>query len=155
MCIEWGCCRCCKIFLSYVRKVCDDTCLKLFQVEELELLICGSPLIDFSLIEESTSYQNGFTRNSPTIVAFWDIVHNMNTAEKKSLLLFVTGSDRVPLKGLSTVAFQIIRQGEDTDKLPTALTCFNQLMLPDYESKEKLHNRLLLAIQNSKGFGLT
>lgn len=79
----------------------------------------------------------------------------MDSDEKKSLLSFVTGSDRVPLKGLSTIAFQIMKQGADSEKLPTALTCFNQLMLPCYSSKEKLRERLLLAVQNSKGFGLT
>ena len=143
------------IHLCRVWKVCDDICLKLFQGEELKLLICGSPDVDFSVIEEATKYDNGYIRYHPTIIAFWDIVHNMNTDEKKSLLPFVTGSDRVPLKGLSSVAFQIIKHGEDSDKLPTASTCFNVLMLPEYSSREKLRNRLFLAVQNSKGFGLT
>lgn len=131
------------------------TCLELFNPEELELLICGSPHVDFTSIKESTKYDNGFYKTHPTIVSFWEIVHSMDDKEKKSLLLFVTGSDRVPLKGLSNVAFQIIKQGNDSDKLPTALTCFNQLMLPEYSSKEKLQSQLFLAIQNSKGFGLT
>lgn len=135
--------------------MCDVTCLKLFHPEELELLICGSPLIDFTCIEESSTYENGFCKTHPTILAFWDIVHDMNEKDKKCLLSFVTGSDRVPLKGLSNVAFQIIKHGEDSDKLPTALTCFNQLMLPEYRSKDKLRSRLFVAIQNSKGFGLT
>ncbi|XP_028396088.1 ubiquitin-protein ligase E3A-like [Dendronephthya gigantea] len=136
-------------------KVCDVTCLELFNPEELELLICGSPHIDFTSIKESTTYDNGFYKTHPTIVSFWEIVNGMDDKTKKSLLLFVTGSDRVPLKGLSNVAFQIIKQGDDSEKLPTALTCFNQLMLPEYSSKEKLQSRLFLAIQNSKGFGLT
>jgi hypothetical protein len=39
-------------------------------------------------------------------------------------------------------------------RLPTAHTCFNILMLPNYSSKEKFENRLKLAIANSTGFGL-
>ncbi|KAI8847705.1 hypothetical protein BC829DRAFT_395682 [Chytridium lagenaria] len=39
-------------------------------------------------------------------------------------------------------------------RLPTALTCFGRLLLPEYESKEKLANRLITAIENAKGFGL-
>ncbi|CAB4029070.1 ubiquitin- ligase E3A-like, partial [Paramuricea clavata] len=135
--------------------VCDVSCLKLVHPEELELLICGCPHIDFTSIEESTSYDNGFSKTHPIILAFWDIVHTMNEDDKKRLLSFVTGNDRVPLKGLSNVAFHIIKQGEDSEKLPTALTCFNQLMFPEYGSKEKLRSRLFLAIQNSKGFGLS
>ena len=137
-----------------ILKVCDVTCLNLFHPEELELLICGSSQIDFTSIEESSTYDNGFSKTHPTILAFWDIVRDMNESEMKCLLSFVTGNDRVPLKGLSNVTFQIIKQGEDSDKLPTAFTCFNKLMLPEYSSKEKLRDRLFLAIQNSKGFGL-
>jgi ubiquitin-protein ligase E3 A len=39
-------------------------------------------------------------------------------------------------------------------RLPTAHTCFNVLLLPDYESKSKLRDRLLKAITYSKGFGM-
>jgi hypothetical protein len=46
------------------------------------------------------------------------------------------------------------RAGPDSDKLPTAHTCFNALLLPDYSSRAKLHSKLLTAIQNAQGFGL-
>ena len=39
-------------------------------------------------------------------------------------------------------------------RLPTAHTCFNVLLLPEYESKEKLNDRLMKAINYSKGFGM-
>jgi len=39
-------------------------------------------------------------------------------------------------------------------RLPTSHTCFNVLLLPDYSSKDKLRERLLKAITNSKGFGM-
>ena len=39
-------------------------------------------------------------------------------------------------------------------RLPTAHTCFNVLLLPDYSSKEKLRERLLKAITHAKGFGM-
>jgi ubiquitin-protein ligase E3 A len=46
------------------------------------------------------------------------------------------------------------RDGPDSTKLPTSHTCFNTLLLPSYRSKEKLADRLRLAILNSEGFGL-
>jgi len=46
------------------------------------------------------------------------------------------------------------RAGPDSDKLPTAHTCFNALLLPDYSSKDKLRAKLLTAIRNAQGFGL-
>lgn len=46
------------------------------------------------------------------------------------------------------------RDGEDSNKLPTSHTCFNTLLLCQYSSREKLRERLTLAICNSEGFGL-
>ena len=46
------------------------------------------------------------------------------------------------------------RDGADSNKLPTSHTCFNTLLLPSYKSKERLADRLRLAILNSEGFGL-
>ena len=39
-------------------------------------------------------------------------------------------------------------------RLPTAHTCFNVLLLPDYNTKAKLEERMLKAINYSKGFGM-
>ena len=44
--------------------------------------------------------------------------------------------------------------GGDSNKLPTSHTCFNTLLLPAYVSKDKLQERLRLAIMNAEGFGL-
>lgn len=78
----------------------------------------------------------------------------MDLDRQRNILEFVTASDRVPLNGLGVLVFVIQRNGPDTDRLPTALTCFGRLLLPEYSSKEKLENRLLIAIENAKGFGL-
>ncbi len=48
----------------------------------------------------------------------------------------------------------IQRDGTDSQKLPTAHTCFNTLLLPSYRSREVMSERLRLAIMNSEGFGL-
>ena len=49
---------------------------------------------------------------------------------------------------------QVQRSGPDADRLPTAHTCFNALLLPEYHTRAKLRNHLLLAIENAEGFGL-
>lgn len=46
------------------------------------------------------------------------------------------------------------RNGADSERLPTALTCFSRLLLPEYASEAKLRKLLLLAIENATGFGL-
>lgn len=64
------------------------------------------------------------------------------------------GSDRVPVGGLSRLKLVIARNGSDSDRLPTSHTCYNVLLLPEYTTKEKLEDRLLKAINYSKGFGM-
>lgn len=56
--------------------------------------------------------------------------------------------------GLGRLSLVIQRSGPDSERLPTAHTCFNYLLLPEYSSKEKLQARLLTAIDNAQGFGL-
>ena len=120
----------------------------------MELLICGKPEIDFSQLEKVTTYVDGFTEKHPLIKQFWSVVNDFSHEQKKNLLSFVTGSDRVPLSGLTSISFVVQRNGPDTQNLPTAMTCFNRLLLPEY-TPSKLREKLLIAIENAKGFGLT
>lgn len=84
------------------------------------------------------------------------VVHALDDAQQKRLLFFITGSDRVPIKGLGhlTPQFVISRNGSEDSRLPTAHTCFNHLLLPSYSDKETLRLRLMLALDNAEGFGL-
>ncbi|XP_023210591.1 ubiquitin-protein ligase E3A-like [Centruroides sculpturatus] len=109
---------------------------------------------DFNALEETTEYDGGYTSDTTIIRSFWGIVHDFSLEQKRKLLQFTTGSDRVPVGGLSKLKLVIARHGPDSDRLPTAHTCFNVLLLPEYSSKEKLQERLLKAINYSKGFGM-
>jgi len=163
---------------EYVRRYCDwwfnasvekqysafhkgfDQCIgdtlfrELFRHDELELVICGSIELDFVALEKVTRYQDGFTESSETVKWFWEVVHTLTLEEKKSLLQFCTGCDRAPVGGLGRLPFIVSRAGPDSDMLPWVHTCFNHLLLPAYNSKEKLDKNLRLAIQHSTGFGL-
>ncbi len=78
----------------------------------------------------------------------------MSLTQKKKLLLFATGSDRVPIRGLGSLNFMIQRNGPDSDRMPSESTCLNILLLPSYSTKEKLQQKLLQAIEASEGFRL-
>jgi ubiquitin-protein ligase E3 A len=122
--------------------------------EELELIICGSQNLNFFELEKSAKYDDGYEKHSLTIVHFWEIVHSLSIENQKRFLLFLTGCDRAPINGLGSLVITISRFGPDSDKLPCAHTCFNHLLLPDYKNKEKLRERLIIAIENAEGFGL-
>lgn len=141
-------------FAKGFRKVCSSELFRSFHAEELELLICGSRELDFEALEATCRYEDGYRRDDPTIRNFWAVVHTMNAEDKRKLLQFCTGSDRVPIKGLGTLSFTISRHGPDSDTLPISHTCFNHLLLPDYATREKLERQLRIAIANSQGFGL-
>uniref|UniRef100_W8BJ43 Ubiquitin-protein ligase E3A n=1 Tax=Ceratitis capitata TaxID=7213 RepID=W8BJ43_CERCA len=144
-----------KAFKKGFEMVTDESPLKLlFRPEEIELLVCGSRKFDFVELEKSTEYEGGYTKDSQIIKDFWSIVHAMPEESKRKLLEFTTGSDRVPVGGLSRLKLLITRHGSDSDRLPTSHTCFNVLLLPEYSSREKLEERLLKAINYSKGFGM-
>ena len=63
-------------------------------------------------------------------------------------------ADRAPIRGLGSVQFVVIRGGPDSERLPSASTCYSLLHLPEYASREKLDAKLRAAIQESEGFGL-
>jgi hypothetical protein len=54
-------------------RVCGGPALQLFRSEELELLICGAQEFDFAALEESTNYEDGYTRDSPICKQFWEV----------------------------------------------------------------------------------
>jgi hypothetical protein len=135
-------------------RVCGGQAIELFSPRELELLVCGNPVLDFEALERVTQYDDGFDVGSGTVKHFWRAVHSFGEDEKRLLLKFSTGSDRAPINGLASMKFVISRNGPDSDRLPTSHTCFNHLLLPEYESYEKTEEKLLCAIRQSEGFGL-
>ncbi|CAH8625144.1 unnamed protein product [Dicrocoelium dendriticum] len=116
----------------------------LFRPDEIELLIRGSREYDFRELERVTSYED-YTADSPVIKNFWHVVHNMTSEQQRQLLQFSTGSDRIPVGGMSKMKFIIARQGADPHRLPTAHTCFNILLLPDYPTLDQLKREVALS----------
>ena len=47
---------------------------------------------------------------------FWDVVHNFPEETKRKLLQFITGTDRVPVGGLSKIRMIIVKNGPDSDR---------------------------------------
>ncbi|XP_043506226.1 ubiquitin-protein ligase E3A [Polistes fuscatus] len=144
-----------KAFRRGFQMVTDESPLALlFRPEEIEQLVCGSKIFDFSELEAATEYEGGYTVDSEAVRNFWRVAHSLPPESQRRLLQFTTGSDRVPVGGLSRLKMVIARHGPDSDRLPIAHTCFNVLLLPDYSTIEKLQDRLLKAINYSKGFGM-
>jgi ubiquitin-protein ligase E3 A len=136
-------------------RVMENSSLDLLRPEELELLVVGTPELDFDALEKKTEYEGGYSADSAAVINFWRFVRQASAETKLNLLKFTTGSTRAPIGGLGKMNFKIQRAGPDSVNLPTSHTCFNTLLLPDYgDSYEKLEERLGRAILECEGFGL-
>ena len=133
-------------------RVFDQKLSKILSPQELELIICGTQKLDFNELQKSVKYE-GYTENSFTIHYFWQVIKEFNEEEKKKFLFFVTGCDRAPIDGLGSLPFTISRNA-NINELPSAHTCFNNLILPDYQNKDLMKKKIQIAINYSEGFGL-
>lgn len=139
--------------------VCGGNALSLFRPEEIELLIRGSdePLDIASLRAVSHCENWGVPEpkeNVPVIQWFWQSFDDANPQDQRKLLSFITGSDRIPAMGATNLVIKLSCLGGDSPRYPSARTCFNQLSLWCYASKEKLEIMLWRAVNESEGFGL-
>ncbi|XP_006831684.1 PREDICTED: E3 ubiquitin-protein ligase NEDD4 isoform X3 [Chrysochloris asiatica] len=132
--------------------------IKIFDENELELLMCGLGDVDVNDWQEHTKYKNGYNVNHQVIQWFWKAVLMMDSEKRIRLLQFVTGTSRVPMNGFAELygsngpqSFTVEQWGTP-EKLPRAHTCFNRLDLPPYESFEELWDKLQMAIENTQGF---
>ena len=133
-------------------KVFDRKLSKILSPQELELIICGTQNLNFKELQNAVRYED-YEKNSITIQYLWEILLEFSEEEKKKFLSFVTGCDRAPIDGLGSLPFEISRNA-NIDELPSAHTCFNHLILPDYQNKELMKKKILTAINYSEGFGL-
>ena len=133
-------------------KIFDKKLSKILSPQELELIICGTQNLDFNELQKVAKYE-GYESDSITVKYLWEILMELNEEEKKKFLFFVTGCDRAPIDGLATLPF-VISRNASIDELPSSHTCFNNLILPDYQNKECMKNKLMIALNYSEGFGL-
>eukprot|EP01052_Picozoa_sp_SAG31_P008422 SAG31_NODE_425_length_15822_cov_10.580758_7_plen_332_part_00 len=70
-----------------------------FDQAELELLLCGVPIIDVTDWRHHTEYKAGYDAEHPVILRFWRAVRHMDQPTRAKLLRFVTGTSALPPGG--------------------------------------------------------
>ncbi|KAJ2880532.1 putative E3 ubiquitin-protein ligase [Coemansia aciculifera] len=135
--------------------VCGGNALSLFKPEEIELMVRGSgedwDPRDLMPLTEVV----GFEDAQVVLDWFWKVLREMEPGERRLFLAFVTGSDRLPtVAANSQLKLKVVLLGADSGRLPIAHTCFNQLGLWMYRSKDELRDKLAMALNESEGFGL-
>lgn len=139
--------------------VCGGNAFSLFRPGEIELLIRGSdePL-DVDSLRAVAEYQNWDNKQpdgiEPVIDWFWETFQRAEPADQRRLLSFITGSDRIPATGAASLRIKLSCLGDDCLRFPVARTCFNQLSIWRYRTRQKLEYVLWRAVKESEGFGL-
>jgi hypothetical protein len=95
---------------------------------------------------EKTSYE--VDQNLPHIALFWEVLREMTPKERSLFLRFSWGRSRLP-RGKNFRNFKLCPMntpGDVNTYLPVAHTCFFQLDLPAYTTKEAMRTKLVYAI---------
>ena len=93
-----------------------------------------------------------FDPNNQVVVWLWEILDEMSEEEKVLFMIFVSGRSRLPSNPTADLnqRFQIMKVDQPVDGLPTAQTCFFQLRLPPYNSKQIMAERMAYAINHCR-----
>ena len=136
-----------------------------FTSDEFELILNGRPFIDIEEWKIFTEYKEPYNTNHYIIKWFWDILKDLNQKELSNILLFSTGSGRVPLGGfavlesnrgnISRFRIEISPYQKGCKNFIKAHTCFNRIDIPLYKKKEEMVEMIkFIANQEILGFGI-
>nr|KAF6500343.1 hypothetical protein HJG59_006246 [Molossus molossus] len=85
---------------------------------------------------------------------FWKALPKLTLEEKKKFLVFLTGTERIQVKGLKSMKITFCCPKNVNEKDPIrALACFSLLYLPKYSTMEGMEEALQVAINSNRGFG--
>ena len=136
-----------------------------FTSDEFELILNGRPFIDIEEWKIFTEYNEPYNANHYIIKWFWDILKDLNQKELSNILLFSTGSGRVPLGGfavlesnrgnISRFRIEMSPYEKGFKNFIKAHTCFNRIDIPLYKNKEEMVEMIkFIANQEILGFGI-
>jgi len=150
------------IFLNELKyglfSVIPERAIKIFNSNELELVINGRPYLDVSDWKANSVYYGELYESHRVTRWFWEIVSCLTQDELSKFLQFCTGSSRAPLEGFSALEsnrgeiakFCVTSVVFTTNKLNfiRAHTCFNRIDMPLFPCKELLANALNFILKN-------
>ncbi|EEY61282.1 HECT ubiquitin ligase, putative [Phytophthora infestans T30-4] len=141
-------------FLKGLYEVIPREMLLIFDPEEFDYLLCGSPEIDVTDWEAHTAMSPNLEGANVTRW-FWEIVRQMPNEYRRRLLLFATGSACVPLSGFRGLTsydgrlcpFNLKGVSYKMTQYISSHACFNRLDLPLYNGKKELKTMLYATLE--------
>uniref|UniRef100_A0A915N5H9 E3 ubiquitin-protein ligase n=3 Tax=Meloidogyne TaxID=189290 RepID=A0A915N5H9_MELJA len=148
------------------RLVINKDSLRIFSSDEMELLFCGSAENDEriwtnSALQHALRPDHGYNYDSAQIKWLITMLCSYKHDKRRRFLQFVTGSPRLPIGGFRglnpplTVVKKTATCVKNEEELPSAMTCYNYLKIPPYETYETFVSRFDIALQHVYSFYLT
>jgi hypothetical protein len=139
--------------------------IQIFTSDQLELLLNGRPFIDIEDWKQFCEYREPYNNGHYIILWFWEILSQLSQKELSNLLMFATGSSRVPLGGFASLesnrgsnakfTIESIPYEPNKKNYIKANTCFNRLDIPLFNDKNELKEAILFVCSNEiLGFGI-
>lgn len=116
--------------------------VRMWTAQELDLQVCGSPVIPVSTLKDTARFSMDQSR--PEVKHLWAALEQLTDEERSLFLRFTTGRARLP------ASIKISSGDGGSGALPKAATCFNQLYLPPYSSAEQALLKIRYAIHNTR-----
>lgn len=166
-------------FREGFNEVFSMSALEVFRDDEMEVLLCGAgehwtP----QQLADSMRFDHGYTAQSTPVRHLLEILSELDTADQRRFLRFVTGCPRLPPGGIAALQprLTVVRKHPsllppsdgptppsaasmdwsngtplaDGD-LPSVMTCANYIKLPPYSCKEVMRERIMFAIREGQG----
>ena len=134
--------------------------LSMFCDTEMGRMFCGlgsadEPLFDRAQLERCVVGAHGYNTQSQQVVWLVDVLSSFSRQMKAYFVEFLTGDVVLPPGGLEALGRPITIVKKDTDEsgestLPSCNTCFLYLKLPPYTSRERLAERISVAVKEGR-----
>jgi len=112
-------------------------------------------------LQQAIRPDHGFTHDSIQIAWLIEMLYSSSREKRRRFLQFVTGSPRLPVGGFRalnpplTVVRKTASCANNENELPSAMTCYNYLKIPPYETYATFLQRFDTALQHVYSFYLT
>ena len=118
---------------------------------ELQMMITGPLEVTAEIVTSGVLFKNGITPEA-FLPAQWflEIITEMTERNRQQFLFFMTSSRMPPINAEEGNWLKVVFDpAAPVRRLPKAQTCFNEITLPHYESKEQMRDRIMTAIANA------
>ena len=155
----------CRWLLAGMNDILPGGMFEWFTVPELRTMISGPSVVDRDDLRRSATFLNALNEGEPAVEWdwFWEIVmaDDFDADHVGSLLEFVSGSRKPPIGGFSGHSraekwLQVVLDAspELRNTHPRSQTCFKQLRIHRYDTREIMKERLISAIRDGNSLEL-